>query len=47
MPIHAGVPRDECRKLLGSNAAEVYGFDLEKLTKLSIEVGPRTDSIGA
>ena len=42
----AGVPRDECQMVLGSNAAEVYGFDVEKLTKLSIEVGPKTDSIG-
>ena len=43
----AGVPRDECQKVLGDNAAEVYGFDVEKLTKLAIEIGPKTDSIGA
>jgi len=42
----AGVPRAECRMMLGSNAAEVYGFDVEMLSKLSREVGPKADSIG-
>ena len=42
----AGVPRAECRMMLGSNAAEVYGFDVEMLSKLSREIGPKADSIG-
>ena len=36
----AGVPRDECRKVLGDNAAEVYGFDTEKLVPIVARNGP-------
>jgi len=43
----AGVSQAECQKMLGGNAAEVYGFDVDKLSKHAAEVGPKTDSIGA
>ena len=41
-----GVPRSECERMLGGTAAEVYGFDVEKLTKLATEIGPKSGSIG-
>jgi predicted TIM-barrel fold metal-dependent hydrolase len=36
----AGVPRDETRAMLGSNAARAYGFDLDQLQLLANEIGP-------
>ena len=35
------VPVDECRQMLGGNAARVYGFDVEALTPVAERVGPR------
>ena len=35
------VPVDECRQMLGGNAARVYGFDLEALAPIAARVGPR------
>lgn len=34
------VPEDQVRKLLGANAAELYGFDLDALAPLAAEIGP-------
>jgi predicted TIM-barrel fold metal-dependent hydrolase len=36
----AGVPPDEIAKMLGLNAARVYGFDVAKLTPIAEKVGP-------
>ena len=40
------VPRDDVARMVGLNAAEVYGFDLDKLTTLAAEYGPAVDRIG-
>jgi predicted TIM-barrel fold metal-dependent hydrolase len=37
----AGVPRDEVAMMLGGNAAELYGFDLDALRPIAARVGPR------
>ncbi len=42
----ASVPRAECATMLGATAAEVYGFDVDKLSKLASEIGPHLDGIG-
>jgi hypothetical protein len=36
----AGVPEDEVRRMIGANAADVYGFDWELLERLADEHGP-------
>ena len=41
----ADYPEDEMRALLGSNAARVYGFDLEKLAPIVDEIGPELSDI--
>ncbi len=35
-----GVPEDERDAILGANAAEFYGFDVEKLAPIVARVGP-------
>ncbi|MCS5617700.1 MAG: amidohydrolase, partial [Pirellulales bacterium] len=35
-----GVPDDEIERMLGTNAAEFYGFDTEKLLPLAERIGP-------
>ncbi len=35
-----GLPESEIEAMLGGNAAEFYGFDLEKLTPLAERIGP-------
>ena len=37
----AGVPHEETAKMLGGNAARVYGFDLARLDAIAAEIGPR------
>jgi predicted TIM-barrel fold metal-dependent hydrolase len=37
----AGVPHDETAKMLGGNAARIYGFDLDALAPLAQRIGPR------
>ncbi len=37
----AGVPHDETAMMLGTNAARVYGFDLDALAPIAQRVGPR------
>jgi hypothetical protein len=39
------VPERDCRAMLGANAAERYGFDLEALASLAAEIGPRVSDI--
>ena len=39
------VPEDELRRILGSNAAALYGFDLEALAPLAREYGPTMDEV--
>jgi len=41
----AGVPRHEVQAMLGGNAAELYGFDLEALRPLAQRIGPRVAEI--
>ncbi len=36
----AGVPEDEIQRMVGLNAARVYGFDLELLAPIAARVGP-------
>jgi len=40
------VPRDEVARLIGLNAAGVYGFDLHRLRQLAAAYGPPVDRIG-
>jgi predicted TIM-barrel fold metal-dependent hydrolase len=44
--VFAGVPRDEVVRMLGGNAADVYGFDAAALAPLAERFGPPRDSIG-
>lgn len=39
------VPEDECRKMFGLTAAEVYGFDLDVLGPIAQRVGPTVEEI--
>ncbi|MGH9016866.1 MAG: amidohydrolase family protein [Acidimicrobiales bacterium] len=41
----AGTPRVELQQMLGGNAAEVYGFDLERLRPVAEQVGPTYDEL--
>ncbi len=36
----AGVPEDQIQRMVGLNAAELYGFDLDRLAPLAAKVGP-------
>jgi predicted TIM-barrel fold metal-dependent hydrolase len=40
------VPTDEVTQILGGTAARVYGFDVEKLSRLASEIGPERSSMG-
>ena len=40
-----GVPLDEARRLLAGNAAEVYGFDTDRLAPIAAEIGFKPDDI--
>ncbi|MBW2241076.1 MAG: amidohydrolase [Deltaproteobacteria bacterium] len=40
-------PEEEVRAILGGNAAELYGFDLEKLAPIVEQIGPRPEEIAA
>jgi hypothetical protein len=40
-----GLPEAEVRAMLGENAAEAYGFDLEKLDPLAGQVGPEVSNL--
>ena len=41
----AGTPRDELEKVLGTNAADVYGFDLDALRPIAEKVGPTFEEL--
>ena len=45
--IFKGVERADVVRMLGQTAAEVYGFDLERLRPLADALGPPVQSIGA
>ncbi len=40
-----GVPEDEVARMVGENAAALYGFDLDALTPLAQEFGPSRKAI--
>ena len=42
----AGTDEPELRQILGGNAAEVFGFDLDALAPIADRVGPTTDELG-
>ncbi len=44
--VFSGVARDEVARILGGNAAAVYGFDVRALAPLAAQFGPPLDSIG-
>lgn len=39
------VPEDEARRMLGTNAAELFGFDLDTLSPLVERIGPRPEDV--
>ena len=40
------IPIDETRQMLGLNAADIFGFDVEALTPLAEKVGPTPEDLG-
>jgi Amidohydrolase len=38
--VFSGLPEGELRPILGGNAAELYGFDLDALAPVAARVGP-------
>jgi len=38
-------PEEEIRAILGLNAAQVYGFDLDELRPIADEIGPTVEQI--
>jgi hypothetical protein len=41
----SGLPRDTVQRMLAGTAAELYGFDLDKLRLLADRVGPKVSEI--
>ena len=41
----AGIAASEVQAMLGGNAAELYGFDMEYLSRLAATCGPRADDV--
>ncbi|MFB0977796.1 MAG: amidohydrolase family protein [Myxococcota bacterium] len=41
----AGVPEEEVHMMLATNAAKVYGFDIDALAKIAAKVGPTKEEI--
>ncbi|MGH9235792.1 MAG: amidohydrolase family protein, partial [Acidimicrobiales bacterium] len=41
----AGVDSHEVAAMVGGNAADVYGFDLDALAPLAARIGPRVDEV--
>jgi predicted TIM-barrel fold metal-dependent hydrolase len=39
------VPVEECRRILGENAAELYGFDLDILRPVAERIGPSVEEV--
>jgi predicted TIM-barrel fold metal-dependent hydrolase len=44
---YAGVDPGEVVQMVGANAAEVYGFDLDDLTPIAAQLGPEVDEVRA
>ena len=44
---YAGMEPEEVAKMVGINAAGVYGFDLEQLMPLAAEIGPECSQVAA
>ncbi len=42
---YSGMDRAEVAKMVGANAAEVYGFELERLEPLAAEIGPEVEQV--
>jgi len=40
------IPVDETERILGLNAAEFYGFDVDALRPISDEIGPTPEELG-
>ena len=40
------IPVDETKQILGLNAAEFYGFDVDALQPIADEIGPTTEDLG-
>ena len=43
--LFSDLPEEETRKILGTSAAEVYGFDLDVLQRLAERIGPTVEDI--
>ena len=43
--LFSDLPEDEVRQITSTNAAKVYGFDLDKLQLIADKVGPTVDEI--
>ena len=41
----SGLDRDTVQRMLAGTAADLYGFDLDKLRPLAQQVGPRVDEV--
>jgi hypothetical protein len=41
----AGIPSGEVAKMIGLNAADVYGFDLDVLAPVAQRVGPTVEEV--
>jgi predicted TIM-barrel fold metal-dependent hydrolase len=39
------LPEDELRKILGANAAKLYGFDMDALAPLAAQYGPTVEEV--
>ncbi len=44
--VFCDIPRDETAAMLGGNAAEVYGFDVDALAPLVDRIGPTPEELG-
>jgi predicted TIM-barrel fold metal-dependent hydrolase len=44
---YAGIDPTEVARMVGGNAADVYGFDLHKLAPLATQIGPEVDRVWA
>ncbi|MCW2936015.1 MAG: amidohydrolase, partial [Actinomycetia bacterium] len=38
-------PEEDCRKILGGNAARLYGFDLDALAPVAARIGPTVEEV--
>ena len=41
----SGLDRDTVQRMLAGTAAELYGFDLDKLRPIAEQVGPTVDEV--